>query len=335
MAHIWTPEDETALGDLINQGMNYPAIAEWFRANEAIPEATSKAVSLKAQALGINPGARGRDPRPVPVPPEQRGPIKAGLTGGVRFSRHEIPVRQGDRIVVLSDMQIPYQDEKTIAAVSRFMDDFEPNVIVADGDILDFYGLSTFTHNPLHASDVQNEIDIYESIFAPWSRRFPTAARVLLCGNHEDRLRKYIWENVGFASLRALDMEMLLSVGGTWKVLDYGSHVKISDTLIVHGDKVRQKAGQSAQATFDSLGMSVIMGHTHRASQASHRNARGQHVMIENGCLCRLDPEYAALPNWTQAFTVGYVNNGSVHWYVIPILEDGFRAEGRFYKRER
>lgn len=330
MAHEWTEPESQSLRDRLAEGMTYGDVAEWFREN-GVPGMSRDGVRDKARRLRATPTERGRAPRAVAVP---RG-LPPGISGGKRFSRYEIPVRPGDRLVVVSDMQIPYHDEKTIAAVSRFMDDYDPNVIVADGDILDFYRLSTFTHNPLHPSDVQNEIDIYESIFEPWARRFPRAERVLICGNHEDRLRKYMWENPAFASLRSLELENLLSVGGMWKVLEYGSHVKISDTLIVHGDKVRQKAGQSAQATFDSLGMSVIMGHTHRASSGSHRNARGQHVMIENGCLCRLDPEYAALPNWTQAFTVGYVNNGSVHWYIIPILEDGFRAEGRFYRRER
>jgi len=97
---------------------------------------------------------------------------------------------------------------------------------------------------------------------------------------------------------------------------------------------VRGKAGYSARALYEKRGTSVIMGHTHRLSQASHRNALGQHTMIENGCLCDLSPEYGVEPDWTQGFTYGYVNNGSVHWYAIPILVDGFRADGRFYRRE-
>lgn len=323
----WSDEQVATLRQALADGMTYGAIAEALRANDERPEATPGNVKEKARSLGINPGKMGRETRPLPTP--------KGLSGGARFKRYEIPVRPSDRIVVVSDMQIPYQDEKTIAAVDRFMDDYEPNVIVADGDIYDFYGLSQFSHNPSHESDIQNELDIGGALFGRWSKRFPKAEKVLVTGNHEDRLRKYIWDHPGFASLRALSMEALMSVNGTWKVLEYGSQAKIGDTLIVHGDKVRSKAGQSAWATFDSLGMSVIMGHTHRASMASHRNARGQHLMIENGCLCRLDPEYGAFPNWTQAFSYGYVNNGSVHWYLIPILEDGFRAEGRFYRRER
>lgn len=327
MRHDWTPDDEATLKDLLNQGMTYPAVAEWFRTDGSIPEASAKSVSLKAQALGVNPGASGREPRPVAVPP--------GLAGGARFKRYEVPIRPADRIVVLSDFQIPYHDERTIEAVERFLDDYQPSVIVLNGDILDFYSLSTFTHNPAHPSDVQKELDIAEALFGSWARRFAASQKVWVLGNHEDRLRKYLWEHPGFSSLRSLDMETMLSIGGAWKVLPYGSQAKIGDTLIVHGDKVRQKSGQSAWATFDKLGMSVIMGHTHRASQASHRNARGQHTMIEGGCLCRLDPEYGPFPDWTQAITLGYVNNGSVHWDNIPILDDGFRAEGRFYKRER
>lgn len=327
MSHQWTSEEELDLSTQIDRGMNYPAIAEFFRASGAIPEATSKSISLKAQRMGINPGSAGREPREIPVKP--------GIKGGVRFQTIEVPLRHGDRIIVLSDFQIPYQDERTLAAVDRFMDDFEPSVIILDGDILDFYGLSTFTHNPLHASSVQDEIDIFEGIAGKWSQRYPAAQKLLVLGNHEDRLRKYMWEHPGFSSLRTLNMLDLLSVGGTWRVVDYGSRAKVGDTLIVHGDSVRKKSGQSAWAMYEKLGTSLIMGHTHRAASGSHRNARGQHILIENGCLCRMDPEYGPYPDWTQAFTTGYVNNGSVHWQLHTILEDGFRAEGRFYKRER
>lgn len=324
--HTWTEDEEKSLKDLLAQGMTYPAVAEWFRTDGAIPEASPLSIRSKARGIGVNPAARGRTPEPIAIP--------RGIAGGTRFKKYEIPVRPGDRIAVLSDFQIPYHDEKTIATVERFLDDYEPNVLVLNGDVLDFYSLSMFTHNPAHPSDVQNELDIAEKLFGTWARRFP-GEKVWVLGNHEDRLRKYLWEHPGFSSLRSLDMETMLSLGGAWKILPYGSQAKIGETLIVHGDAVRRKAGQSAWAMYDKLGTSLIMGHTHRLAQASHRNAHGQHTLIEGGCMCRLDPEYGPFPDWTQGFVVGYVNNGSVHWRTIPILEDGFRAGGRFYRRER
>ena len=46
--------------------------------------------------------------------------------------------------VVLSDMQIPYQDKLTLKAVDNFLEDFQPEEIYYDGDILDFPGLSPY-----------------------------------------------------------------------------------------------------------------------------------------------------------------------------------------------
>lgn len=313
------------IAQLLADGNTYESAAEALRSEGIDENATRDSVRGIARRRGLN--ARGREPMPVTIP--------KGIAGGTRFKRYEVPIRSGDRIAVISDTQIPFHDEKSLAAVERFLDDYQPNALVLNGDILDFYTLSTFTHNPAHASNLQHELDVADEIFGRWARRHERAQKVWVLGNHEDRLRKYMWEHPGFASLRMLDFDTLLSQNGAWTILPYGSQAKIGDTLIVHGDKVRSQSGASARAQYASLGMSVIMGHTHRLSQASDRNARGQHTMIEGGCLCRLDPEYGPFPNWTQGITLGFVNNGVVHWQTVPILEDGFRADGRFYKRER
>jgi hypothetical protein len=54
------------------------------------------------------------------------------------------------------------------------------------------------------------------------------------------------------------------------------------------------------------------------------RDSRGIHAAYENGCLCKLTPEYAQQPNWQQGFSVVHVDESTGLFNVqqIPILPD-------------
>jgi len=330
MPHNWTDSEDAALRSALGQGLTYDAAADALAAEGM--SVTANAIRKRAKRIDANPGSpSAREPRQDPIPP--------GIRGGARFQRLAVPVKQGDRLVVMNDTQFPYHDSRTLVTLERFVFDFEPHILVWNGDMYDFYDLSDFDKSSGRASNLQHELDIGQRIQERWANHLPAAQRILIEGNHEDRLRRFIWQHPGIGSLRSLDASVLLSADGAWRVLPYGSQVRIpggngNDVIIEHGSFVRQKSGHSAWAQFLSRGTSGIMGHVHRFAVIAHRNVRGQHVYIENGCLCRLDPEYGPFPDWQQAFTYGFINNGSIHLYPTRILEDGFRAEGRWYRRD-
>ena len=91
--------------------------------------------------------------------------------------------------------------------------------------------------------------------------------------------------------------------------------------MVTHGDLVLKHSGQSAKAHFEKYGTSILHGHTHRLGIYYKRDVRGIHAAYENGCLCRLDPEYAIHPNWHHGFSMVQVEEGGF-FYVeqIPIL---------------
>lgn len=341
MTDNWTEEQDRLIAELIgDNGYTYGHVANHFRTHNIREDATDDSIRSRARRIGATPAQL----RPAATPRVETGTrdretgderMEPGIKGGERFQRLVLPVKPGERIIVISDAQIPFHDAKTVDAVEHFMDDFQPDHIIWDGDMTDFYGLSKYDKNPSRTPSIQQELDITWRMEERQAKRFPNSSRTFILGNHEDRLRRHLWEHPQLASLRSLTVDSIFSQDGMFRVLAYGSHVQINTTRIEHGGPVRSKSGMSARALYEKRGTSVIMGHTHRLSQASHRNSLGQHTMIENGCLCLLTPEYGEEPDWTQGFTFGYVNNGSVHWYTVPILTDGFRADGRFYRRER
>ena len=52
------------------------------------------------------------------------------------------------RILVISDMHIPYQHQDAIKFLSEIKKEFKPDTIINIGDMLDFHAISMHTHDP-------------------------------------------------------------------------------------------------------------------------------------------------------------------------------------------
>ena len=152
--------------------------------------------------------------------------------------------------------------------------------------------------------------------------------------------RVRVWGKVGkeLSGLRSLELESLLDFDKLgMEHMDYGSVVDFLGYRIEHGYKASASKAYPINVSrymAVATGSSGLCGHSHHLSMYSWTDARGSHSYIENGCLCRFDMEYAAFPNWQQAFTYGVVYNNRVHLVPVQIYDDGFRAEGEFYRRK-
>ena len=245
----------------------------------------------------------------------------------------------GYKIIIVNDLQRPFQDPKTVRAVEGFWNDFQPDLEVYDGDILDFYGISTFDQNPSRRFKIQDEIDDTHGWLDQRAEANPNAKRVFIEGNHEDRLRRFLWKFASeISSLRALEFESLMRFDDLGiEDLKYNSVLDFLGYRIEHGNKTSSSKAYPVNVSrymAIATGSSGLCGHTHRFSTYAWTDASGSHSYIENGCLCSFNLEYAPFPNWQQAFTYGVVKNNKVHLVPVQIYPDGFRAEGEFYPRK-
>jgi hypothetical protein len=159
-----------------------------------------------------------------------------------------------------------------------------------------------------------------------------------LMGNHDDRFHNFFLDKPSTAQVaewkrpdtpngegeRLLDLRFagrldeldidVVDTGGDYSL----GQVNLSKHLAVrHGWIARAGAGNSAQATLQSLRYSVIVGHTHRLAIVSHTSASIDGVTntlqaAEAGCMCRVSqipaadgrvfPSYAVTPDWQQGF---------------------------------
>jgi predicted phosphodiesterase len=232
---------------------------------------------------------------------------------------------------IINDLQIPWQDKSVLDLVLTFIEELKPHGVVMNGDVVDCYELSEFDKNPMVDYGLDREIDESRAVMGRLAK--VTTERWWIGGNHEDRLRRALWKNPKFARIHALQFEQLFRLsesGFQWK--PYGGILKLGKLIVTHGSSVNKHSGWTTRTHFEKYGNSVLVGHTHRLGLYYKTNAKGIHAAYENGCLCKLNPEYVQYPDWQQGFSVVHVEDGGFFSVQqIPILN------GRcfFYGNER
>jgi predicted phosphodiesterase len=229
------------------------------------------------------------------------------------------PRNEGDTITALewSDSHFPFQDDEVLSIVQAIAEDMQPDYMVHKGDLLDARELSRFDKDPNRKESLQDEIDQARAHLATMRLASPNSTFILLEGNHEDRLRRTLWNLDGPAATlgqltafkRAMTWPSLLGLEEMGiEFVAYGEQSKrdiLPKFITKHGSVVRSASGATASAEQRKYNKSGSSGHTHRLGAVWHRDSNGSHVWVETGCTCSLDPDYCVDPDW---------QNGCVFW---------------------
>lgn len=261
---------------------------------------------------------------------------------------------------------VPIHDEVAIDVALQIVRDVAPNLIVCNGDNLDFPEFSKYRITPAFAQTTQAAID-RAALFASQVRDAAPKARIVwLAGNHEERLPNYILDNAvaafGLKKGNQPSSWPVMSVPylcGFDKVkVEYipaypAGNFWINNNLqVIHGNKVKS-SGSTAHVYLNSQTTSVIYGHIHRIEQAykTKQEAKGPRTIMaaSAGCLCRVD---GAVPstnggkdldgrpvklneNWQQGVGVVKYETSGEHKFsfdIIPILNGWAFYQGVEYR---
>ena len=110
-----------------------------------------------------------------------------------------------DTVAIMSDVHVPFHDPIAVECALQVIRDEKPATIYLNGDIVDFYMVSDFSKDPKRGISLQEEVDQTVDFLDTVRRAAPKARIVYIQGNHEDRLRRYLWKHSEIASLRSLD----------------------------------------------------------------------------------------------------------------------------------
>lgn len=238
--------------------------------------------------------------------------------------------------IILPDMQIPYEDKRSVSAVEKYMAAHTWDGYLNLGDFLDFNELSSFVKGKPGAvkENVAATFDAGRKIIrrhAQIIRKNNVHARmVLLQGNHDYRAVSYGDEHPGMKEhldvpknlgLEELDVEWIKS----W---EEGRLFKLGNAYFLHGNYINK---YHAARMVDAYGVCVYYGHTHDV-MFFPKMTRGNKETLEAGslgCLCRYDQQYmqGKPHNWQQAVSTLYLQeSGNFNLYVSRIFNHRFIA---------
>lgn len=222
-----------------------------------------------------------------------------------------------DASVHYSDAHFPFHDPRCTNLLLQVIDYVNPRWTFDHGDGLDCTEISKYEKDPHRRVSLQKEIDMQSELcgLVHASCR-KDAEHTYLWGNHEDRIRRKIWEmcedraSAEVLQLRnlseAMKLDSLLGIDKLgWDCVPYPEHRVFNDKLLViHGNTVSKHSAYSAKAEYLRYGKSGLSGHTHRRGVYEHRDYNGFHVWIEMGMLGLIRNDYVSYPDWQQGFCV-------------------------------
>jgi hypothetical protein len=242
------------------------------------------------------------------------------------------------KIVIVSDMQIPYHDPVAIRNVVAFIKRFKPDQVITIGDEIDLPQVSRWTegtpgwYEQTLASDRDATVEIL------WDLQVTDMIR----SNHTDRLYNVIMKKIpAFLALPELKFEKFMKLDELGikfhrKPLEFAP-----DWIAIHGDEgsVKPTPGLTALDSARKHGKSVVCGHTHRAGQSAFTEASGgvlgrvlRGVEVGNLMDFKKAGYTRGVANWQQAFAVFYVDKKAVTNTIVHIEKDGsFVFEGKRY----
>lgn len=238
------------------------------------------------------------------------------------------------KIAFPTDEHFPFQDERARSVALQIVKDFDPDVRITGSDGVDFYSISKFDKNPkrLKLYGLQAEINAWRAGQREWLDAAPNAKTKFIRGNHEDRLIRYLWRHPEIADLEVLTLPSVLGlkqlkIGWEYSKGDKANmEFQVRDQLLIkHGAIVRKHSAYTARAELESeyYQINTLTGHTHRGGTTYAQTRRGLVVGMECFCLCDLDPEYVAKPNWQHGIVLATVERSGVQIEPVPFWNSG------------
>ena len=211
---------------------------------------------------------------------------------------------------------------KAVQLGLQIAEDFSPDVRITGSDGVDFYSLSSFDKNPDRINSLQMELDSWAATQRSWLSAAPEATNYFLIGNHEDRLRRWLWKHPELYSLECLSIENMFQFEKLKITMaDRGGLEQMfgDKLLITHGSMVRKYSGYTARGELEArrYQVNIMTGHTHRGGRFCTTTPNGIVEALECYCLCSLYPEYKANPDWQNGIVLATVQD-YVQFEMIP-----------------
>ncbi len=235
-----------------------------------------------------------------------RNPYSLPESDEIDFKPHVI--KGYKRIALLSDIHIPYHSVSSITVALDFLRKEKPDLLLLNGDLLDFYQLSRFGKDP-RKRDFAYELDTLGKMIDIF-RKTLKCEILYKMGNHEVRYQHFLAAKAHeLIGVKEFDLENIIKARA-------GEITVVGDKTIMHANKLNIIHGHEfSQGFFSPVNVarglalrakaSAIQGHNHQSSSHNSVDINGKVMTTWSvGCLAELHPEYAPINNWNHGFAV-------------------------------
>lgn len=242
------------------------------------------------------------------------------------------------RVVVLSDLQIPYHDPQAVKAVTKFIKWYKPHQLWCVGDEIDApepsrwnKGLAGEFEDTLQDS-IDETYDIMADFRDALGRNKPF---IIQRSNHTDRMETYIRKYApAFAPLRDLKVENLLGYSSLGITYLHKMKELLPGWVMAHGDEssLSRVPGTTALGLAKKINRSVVCGHTHRLGlqhETTGLNGKTKTIFgLEVGHL--MDMKQASyltsgIANWQQGIGILIEKDRKVTPFAVPLVDGDIR----------
>lgn len=244
-----------------------------------------------------------------------RNPYKLPESSETSYEPFIVP---GKRVLVLSDIHIPYHSIEALTAAFDFAKKEPIDTIVLNGDTLDFHILSRFVKDP-KARSVPHELAAFKEFMAALRVLFPKAFIIYKMGNHCERYDHFLIQKAHeIIGVEEFDFRNIIKARAEGvEVVGDKRILKLGSLNLVHGHEFGGSIFSPvniARGLFLRGKVSAMQGHNHQTSEHTESNMNGEITTTYSvGCLCELHPAYLPINKWNHGFAIVEVDGQTFH----------------------
>ena len=356
MANLWTANEVQLLHKMRKQGASIQEIAKRLKSKIKRERRNARKNNTKEQngditdAFGVLSGDGTLDtPRATNGNSAKISGKKFVVGNGTLFipqsPKYKISVRGSSlhvktsssaavTVVVLGDIHFPFEDPSALALARVIIKEAKPDIVILNGDVVDFFGISKFPVPPIRRAQFAQEVKYAAKQIRKIREWAPDALWIYNEGNHELRMQLYLWR-------RAPEMSELLCVEDELELAKSGiiylkqaqepqlredfvaPQVVLGKLYVLHGHTVRMwgNAVNVARGVFQRLLKPTLIGHWHRKDIYIQTDYEGvPSGAFVHGCLARPRPHWDTGRIWGQGMAVITLQNGYFECDVLDFI---------------
>jgi len=213
----------------------------------------------------------------------------------------------GKRILVLSDIHIPYHSISALTAAFNWAADKNIDTVLLNGDTIDSHQLSRFVRDP-KKRHFGEELNAFKDFIQAIRDNFPKAQIIFKEGNHEERYNSFLYSKAReLSGVEEFELQnIILSRARGVEYVAEKRVMKAGDLNIIHGHEFiggTFSPVNIARGLFLKAKVSCMQGHNHQTSEHTETDMNGRITTTWSiGCLSELHPDYMPLNKWNHGF---------------------------------